>query len=462
MVQNGEQMVEVQTGGLWKHRKRWALVLMGLLVMLGFVGWRLSASSGVKQQVAELKKRGLPTTAVELDLWYTNVAALDNAALEFLEAYRTYNSPGTNNPSEMKAEEMVVGHPLPPKLAEAVEALVSKNGEAIELVHRAAELRKSRYPMDLTKGWETLLPHLAQLKQLAQLMKWDAIRHSRMGNREAALKSVRSGLLIAASLENEPLYISQMVRIAAVSIMVPALERVVSEQALTEDQLREMMELLAGMEATGRAGLKRGLAGDRGGAIPMFDMNFRTFEAIMAGWTLPAAFDAMHPSLRFGFYELTRATGLRDRDLAFHLATMAEIDGTLDRDYPEMIQRAEEIQTRVNEELAAHPIRYMVSALILPTVAVGLRKEAMLVARLRCVRAALAVERYRLKHGGALPSSLKELSPEFLPEVLENPVTGEALRYERISGGYRVVAEGVNEAKKKSDQSDVSFTVLRK
>jgi hypothetical protein len=456
-------MAETQTGSVWKRRKRWVLAAVPLFVVLGFVGWRFSASSGVKRQVAELKREGVPTTAVELDIWYTNVPAVDNAALEFLEAFRTYNAPGrTNNPSEMKAEEMVVGHPLPPKLAEAVEALVSRNSEAIELVHRAAELKASRYPIDLTKGWETLLPHLAQLKQLGQLMKWDAIRHSRMGNREAALKSVRSGLAIAGSLENEPLYISQMVRIAVVSIMVPALERVVTEQALTEEELRGMMELLAGMETRGRAGLKRGLAGDRGGAIPMFDMNFRTFDAIMSGSTLPPAFDAMHPSLQFGFYELTRVTGLRDRDLAFHLEAMAELDGTLEKDYPEMIAMAEEIQARVNEEVAAHPIRYLLSAQILPAVAEGLRKEAVLVARLRCARVALAIERFRLKHDGTLPESVMNLVPEFLPGVLANPVTGEPLQYEKISGGYRVVADGVNEAKKKSDEADVSFTVLRK
>ena len=455
-------MTEIKTGGSWKRRKRWALALAGVLVVLSFAGWRFSANSGVKRQVAALKKQGLPTTAVELDMWYTNVPAVDNAALEFLEAFRAYNAPGTNNPSEMRTDEMVVGKELPTKLAAAVETLVSKNGEAIQLVHRAAELKASRYPIDLTKGFETLLPHLAQLKQLAQLMKWDAIRHSRMGNREAALKSVRSGLAIGASLENEPLYISAMVRIAVLWIMVPALERVVTEHALTDEESRGMMELLATMEERGRRSLKRGLAGDRGAVIPMFDMNYRTFEAITAGSKLPAAWDQIPEGLNYAFYELTRATGLRDRDLQFCLRTTSEIESALEHDYPEMIQIAEGIQTRVNHEVSEHPMRYLLSGIALPAAAGGLRKEAKLVAELRCARVALAVERYRLKHGGALPESLEGLVPEFLPGILENPVTGEPLRYEKVSGGYRVSADGVNEAKKKSDEADVSFTVLRK
>ena len=41
-------------------------------------------------------------------------------------------------------------------------------------------------------------------------------------------------------------------------------------------------------------------------------------------------------------------------------------------------------------------------------------------------------------------------------------MTGEALSYEIISGGYRLVAEGVKDAEKKSDKADVDFTVMRK
>ena len=194
----------------------------------------------------------------------------------------------------------------------------------------------------------------------------------------------------------------------------------------------------------------------------MFDMNYRTFDVIMSGSPVPSAFDQMPESLKFSFYELTRATGLRDSDLAYFLEASADIQGALDQDFPQAIQTAEGIQARVNQEVSGHPLRYLLSGLILPRATEGVLKEATVVARLRCARTALAVERYRLKHGGALPSSLKELAPKFSPEVLENPVTGEPLKYETISGGYRVVAERVGEVKNKSDEADVSFTVLKK
>src|SRR5687768_9276920 len=48
LVKRG-RMAAVKTGGLWKRRKRWALAVMALFLVLGFVGWRFSASTGVKR-----------------------------------------------------------------------------------------------------------------------------------------------------------------------------------------------------------------------------------------------------------------------------------------------------------------------------------------------------------------------------------------------------------------------------
>ena len=134
----------------------------------------------------------------------------------------------------------------------------------------------------------------------------------------------------------------------------------------------------------------------------MFDMNYRTFDVIMSGGPVPSAFDDMPESLKFSFFELTRATGLRDRDLAYFLDAAAEIQAALDLDYPQAIQTAEEIQERVNQEVSEHPLRYLLSGLILPRATEGVRKEAVLVARLRCARAALSLERSR-RGTGELP-----------------------------------------------------------
>ena len=58
--------------------------------------------------------------------------------------------------------------------------------------------------------------------------------------------------------------------------------------------------------------------------------------------------------------------------------------------------------------------------------------------------AAVAIERYRLKRGGALPDSLEALVPEFLSGVPIDPLSGEPVRYRRIGDGYTVYSVGRN------------------
>jgi hypothetical protein len=52
--------------------------------------------------------------------------------------------------------------------------------------------------------------------------------------------------------------------------------------------------------------------------------------------------------------------------------------------------------------------------------------------------ATLAVERYRRANRGALPPSLGALVPAYLPAVPVDPMSGKAVVYNVIDGGYRV------------------------
>lgn len=67
--------------------------------------------------------------------------------------------------------------------------------------------------------------------------------------------------------------------------------------------------------------------------------------------------------------------------------------------------------------------------------------ELRTIGRLRCTEAALAIERYRLKHS-ALPESLELLVPEFMAEVPRDPFDDQPLRYIRHDVGYTVYTIG--------------------
>jgi hypothetical protein len=62
-------------------------------------------------------------------------------------------------------------------------------------------------------------------------------------------------------------------------------------------------------------------------------------------------------------------------------------------------------------------------------------------ARLRCAAVAMALERYRQKHG-RWPDRLTDLVPEFLSAVPVDPFDGAPLRYRRQEEGVSVYALG--------------------
>ena len=234
-------------------RRRLVLLVIVAVLVLSFVGFRIASSSGVKRHVADIRKRGLPTTAVELDTWYKRMPASSNAALIILEAVNEHVAPAKGkDPDEWKGR-IEPGEPLPDDLAEMIAVYVRKNGLALERIDEAAELTASRYPIDLSRGPATLLPHLSRVKDLTQFVKWAAIHQSVEGKPADAVQTLRGGFAMAASLETEPILISELVRIACLTILLQGMERVVSEHQLTEEQL---VQLSTAVQKAGRMGLR--------------------------------------------------------------------------------------------------------------------------------------------------------------------------------------------------------------
>jgi hypothetical protein len=90
---------------------------------------------------------------------------------------------------------------------------------------------------------------------------------------------------------------------------------------------------------------------------------------------------------------------------------------------------------------------------------------------LRSATAALAIEQYRLDHGGALPDTLEQLVPQYLTSVPTDPFDGAPLVYERLpQKGYRVMGRAAlarrNPTSSKTGKGapawkDVSISVFR-
>ena len=67
-----------------------------------------------------------------------------------------------------------------------------------------------------------------------------------------------------------------------------------------------------------------------------------------------------------------------------------------------------------------------------------------MLAGLRTAECAVAVERYRRRHGGALPPSLDALVPAFLDRVPVDPYSGAPVKFKQFGSHFAVYSFGTN------------------
>ena len=104
--------------------------------------------------------------------------------------------------------------------------------------------------------------------------------------------------------------------------------------------------------------------------------------------------------------------------------------------------------------------RYLFSQRLLPIFVNAVARDLRRLAGTRTFRTALALERFRLDSGGALPASLGELVPKHLAAVPADPFTGQPLIYIRNGKGYVVYSVGENALDDRGDAKlDVAFVV---
>jgi len=419
-----------------------ALLLVLILAPLAaYFGFSARSSRLVEAKLGELREAGEPAGAADLAVFYAQPTEEEDCSRLWLDATAALDSrPFAEAYQELPIVSEPEKKPPPPGVPwpnlPTAQKFLEDYADSLALLHRAAERGgTARYPADFSQGLAMMIPHFDQLRSGARLLALES--HVRAHRRDpgAAAESIRTIHALAASLEREPLFVSQLIRFACDGIACQVAGDLLPHVEFSEDDLKRLQaELLV---INYGPGLRRAMMGERAVGIE----TFRNPSSVAdSGELKPLAL-----------------IGPRNDDLLLYLDFMgrtvsaARLTGPTKLDAAQKIE--DDIRTFCVDGNAISQVRYAFTRLLLTAVTAFFEAEAEATAKNRIAAAAIAVERYRRPHG-RLPEKLEDLVPDFLPEVPEDPFDGKQLRYVVRNGELLIYSIGRNRIDNGGDEGD--------
>jgi hypothetical protein len=400
-----------------------------------FSEWRWHLRQNINAKTAAIKAAGLPLNWEDLSRWPAVIPDDKNMAFIYTNAIAHLDAKFI--PDAVDFREFL--GPLSTEARAKLQVAIEINLPAIQIIAQVSDASKSRYPVNYLDGQSAQLPHLAGLKQLAVVLGCDAILKAGDSNTAAASEDVRSSLKISESLDNEPILISQLTSAGILNLSCDSLEGVLRRTPLPEEQLSRLESQFTQIESTNR--FLTGLIGERATMnefirLAQDDVN-KMIEIANQGQPDDNQTQLLPRNPGAGW----RFIGFGERDRNFFLGGMATNIFFIQEGPPASLAMRDE-DNRLGEQAKSE--LYIFSAMFLPTLSVIGNRDAFVRAYLRDAITALPVERWRLQHHDALPDSLDDLVPAFLPAVPIDPYDGKPLRYKKLEKGYCIYSIGPN------------------
>lgn len=291
-------------------------------------------------------------------------------------------------------------------------------------LRRAATRPLTRFPVKWEDGWSAVLPHLAVLKNAAMINALRIEAHLAQHDSHAAYEDFRFGLRLAAALEQEPVLLSGLVRIAMLQTLGNAVWSGLAINAWDDSAARQIADDLAPL-------------------------------ALLKEWHF--AMNSERAAMNTMFDQLVKGTG---KDRARVLAGVLGSGGTngalwgliptgwlrrnqlwLNRYADEAVERLDPIQERFRPVESRHSPeslrssfflgRYYALAVIAAPAYDRIEQRYLATHTfVRQIQTACALERFRQTRG-EYPQTMDALVPDFIDAVPRDVMDGQPLRYRR-------------------------------
>lgn len=416
--------------------------------------WSSRASRRAEAELAKIRAAGEPTSPDELESFYPTAPAERDAARTWLVAVQALEGEAFERAAEglpivgdSDAEIPPPGQPWPD--LEAVEKLLQQYEGSLRRLHEAAESGKpARYPADFTQGINMPLEHVQSLRAGTRLLALEAHVRAHRGDARGAARSIRAIFMLAESLQQEPILISQLVRYALEGIAQGLLQRQLPAVEFSDEDLDGLQAHVRVVDYS--EGVQRAMMGERVMGIMAVRDPFSgdpSGEPAIPGWRL-----------------------LCNANLSAYLKCMNRIIAATKRPWPEarreMAQIDRDSEAAVSGGSAFNQPGHLWAALQVPAIEGFLDAAARGTASNRATDAVIAVERFR-REKGRLPEKLEELVPKFLPQVPIDPFDGQPLRYVVRNDEYIIYSVGKDGADNggqgdEAGEPDLVFPIQRR
>jgi hypothetical protein len=416
-------------------RKRAVKILTGIgiaVVVLGViyaVGVAVSTAK-LRKAYAALQKDTRPIRPV--DIIPPTVPDAENAALLYRSAILLLKAQPADQESLLgrlgDLSDAFVKESLDAEKRAELERLLNQRvvDNALSIVTQGARRHSCRFDLDYKAGFNMLLRHLPELRYLLFILSAKARLEAQAGRSDAAWDLALTQLRFADALRNEPLLISQLVRVASIRISCQTIQRICEIAPPSPEQYRSIEGLLSDYD-------------DRGPLVLALDG-----ERILCGeWTFNLlnheSAEALRPfannesglgDILLNLYSFCKPLLLADH--AAYLRIMLDYTQSALRPYSPNEARA--MDKKIGQ-MRNH--LHVVTAMIVP--AIGRVKEVYceMLAQTRITRAGLALLQEK-KAQGAFPQTLDSLKLK----DLNDPFSDGPLHYQPSSNGFALYSVG--------------------
>jgi hypothetical protein len=413
-----------------------AFVLVLVLLYLGYdYLQRTRAGNALERAMAKLDESDPGWRWEDIEAARPTIPDEPNSARTAMNAHRLLTTGSANLETMLKIENPRLPERLDAERLAELERALKADEAAVAEARKLADMPRGRHRIAWKSNpYLTMLPDIQNTRASFVLMRCDALYLAQKGKPAEALRSCRALLNAARSLDDEPLVIVQCVRMQGAGLFSRAVERTLALGECTDRDLGVLAQRVEEEEA--HPGLRVALRGERAalhvfltgvadGSFTMTEMMedesyWFEFREEYAGWTV-------------------RSLARQEHALMLALMTRA-IDNTR---LPYHEQRAAEYE--LNNQIQKLSGTDSLNKVLIPRSFGWSSSMASYqcdkVARMRCLRVLLAVERHRLQKG-AWPEKLEELTPQLLKAVPLDPFDGRPLGYKRLPDGVVVFSVG--------------------